>query len=434
MNTATSSSSSSSSSVPDAPVAATASLPLPSSLRSDAQVIGLVAIAHGVSHFFHLILAPLFPWLKVGFGLSYAELGLLMTAFFVVSGIGQALAGFVVDRIGARPVLFFGLSCLSAAALVLAAAPSYAVLIMGSMLAGLGNSVFHPSDYTLLNRKVSPVRLGHAFSVHGISGNLGWAAAPVFLTVIAGLASWRTALLAAALLPAAVLVLLFLFRDRLHTNDESKPSAITTTITTPAEPGALLAFMRLPAVWMCFSFFFITALALGGVQSFASSSLRSLYGMSLVTATSAYTAYMLASAGGTLVGGFLAVRSTRHDRTIALAFTASGIFSLLIATASAPAWTAILLMGAVGFGAGIAAPSRDLLIRAAAPKNATGRVYGVVYSGLDIGLSCAPLFFGALMDAHHPAAVFVWIGVFQILAIATALTVGSKTASRNALA
>ena len=434
MNTATSASSSSS--APDVPVAATASLPPPSSLRSDAQVIGLVAIAHGVSHFFHLILAPLFPWLKIGFGLSYAELGLLMTAFFVVSGIGQALAGFVVDRIGARPVLFFGLSCLSAAALVLAVAPSYAVLIMGSMLAGLGNSVFHPSDYTLLNRKVSPARLGHAFSVHGISGNLGWAAAPVFLTVIAGLANWRTALLAAALLPAAVLLLLFLFRDRLRTDEESKPTAAVgaATATTATEPGALLAFMRLPAVWMCFGFFFITALALGGVQSFAASSLRSLYGMSLLTATSAYTAYMLASAGGTLAGGFLAVHSTRHDRTIAFAFTASGIFSLLIATASAPAWTAVLLMGAVGFGAGIAAPSRDLLIRAAAPKNATGRVYGVVYSGLDIGLSCAPLFFGALMDAHHPAAVFIWIGVFQVLAIATALTVGSKTARRDALA
>ncbi len=399
------------------------------SLRRDAEVIGLVAIAHGVSHFFHLILAPLFPWLKHDFGFSYARLGLLMTGFFVVSGIGQALAGFVVDRVGARPVLFFGLGCLGVSALVLAMAPNYTVLLAGSMLAGLGNSVFHPSDYTLLNKRVSPARLGHAFSVHGISGNLGWAAAPVFLTVVAGLASWRTALFAAALLPAAVLLLLVVFRDRLHGGQLKAAVADGASTAGPATPNAghVLAFMRLPAVWMCFGFFIITALALGGVQSFAGSSLRSLYGMSLFAATSAYTAYMLASAGGTFAGGFLASRTRRHDRTIAGAFTFAGAMSLLIATGLPPVWLAVVLMGAVGFGAGIAAPSRDLLIRAAAPKNATGRVYGVVYSGFDIGLSFAPLFFGALMDGNHAGAVFIWIGVFQVLAIATAITVGQRT-------
>ncbi len=169
------------------------------SLRQDAQVIGLVGVSHGVSHFYHLILAPLFPWLKVEFGLSYAELGFLMTVFFIVSGVGQALAGFVVDRLGARNVLFFGMGCLGLSALALSAAHSYPMLLAGSMLAGLGNSVFHPSDFTLLNKRVSTPRLGHAFSVHGISGNLGWAAAPVFLAPLAALYGWRTALTAAAL-------------------------------------------------------------------------------------------------------------------------------------------------------------------------------------------------------------------------------------------
>lgn len=415
-----------------APVSASViTAPALSSLRGDAQLICLVATAHGVSHFFHLILAPLFPWLKHDFGLSYAQLGLLMTAFFVVSGVGQALAGFVVDRVGAQPVLFFGLGCLGMSALTLAMAPSYAVLALGSMLAGLGNSVFHPADYTVLNRRVSPARLGHAFSVHGISGNLGWAAAPFFLTVIAGMSTWRTALFLAALLPAAVLLLLILFRDRLNTSTAVAEVPGSSRPITAGQAGGRLSFMRLPAIWMCFGFFFITALALGGVQSFAASSLRSLYGMSLFTATSAYTAYMLASVAGTLVGGFLATRTGRHDRTIAMAFTAAGCVSLFIATAIAPAWLAVAMMGAVGFGAGIAAPSRDLLIRAAAPKNATGRVYGVVYSGLDIGLSCAPLLFGALMDAQRFASVFVWIGVFQVCAIATALGVGSQTTRRS---
>lgn len=400
------------------------------SLRNDAQVIGLISIAHGISHFFHLILAPLFPWLKQDFGLSYAQLGLLMTAFFVVSGIGQALAGFVVDRTGARPVLFFGLGCLAVSALVLARAPGYSMLLAGSMLAGLGNSVFHPSDFTLLNRLVSPARLGHAFSVHGISGSLGWAAAPLFLTLIAGVSGWRNALFAAALLPAAVLCLLLVYRRVLQTHDAVAATAGAPGASINLPSGGLLDFMRLPAVWMCFGFFIITALALGGVQSFAVSSLRSLYGLSLMAATGGYTGYMLASAGGTFVGGFLASRTSRHDRTIAIAFTVAGCFSLLIASGVMPAWMAVPLMAGVGFGSGIAGPSRDLMIRAAAPKQATGRVYGVVYSGFDIGLSGAPLFFGALMDGNHPAAVFLWIGLFQFLAIATAITVGSKTARR----
>jgi MFS transporter, FSR family, fosmidomycin resistance protein len=400
------------------------------SLRQDAQVIGLVGVAHGVSHFYHLILAPLFPWLKDAFSLSYAELGFLMTVFFIVSGIGQALAGFVVDRIGARAVLFSGIAFLGLSAVSLSMANSYPMLLAGSMLAGLGNSVFHPADFTILNKRVSAPRLGHAFSVHGISGNLGWAAAPIFLTTMAGLYGWRTALLAAACIPFVLIILLWAYRDVLHT--EVVHVAKHDATVSAHHESALLGFLRLPAVWMCFAFFFITAIALGGIQSFSSVSLHDIYGMSLALATTAYTAYMLASAAGMVLGGFLGSRSKRHERTIALAFTVSGLTAVIIGFGVVPSVLAVVLMGVIGFGAGVAGPSRDLLIRAAAPKNATGRVYGVVYSGLDIGLASGPLLFGALMDAHHPSWVFVLIGVFQAMAILTALNVGSNTARRAA--
>ncbi len=389
-------------------------------LRQDARVIGLVGLAHGVSHFYHLILAALFPWLKPAFALSYAELGLLMTVFFVVSGVGQALAGFVVDRVGARRVLFSGVALLGVSALLLAGAHSYAQLLAGAMLAGVGNSVFHPADYTLLNQRVSAARLAHGFSVHGISGNLGWAAAPLFLTFAAGQGGWRVALLCAAALPGVVLLVLFLNRAALRPDPIAPAKA-------GAPAGATLSFLRLPSVWMCFAFFLITAVALGGIQSFASVGLVALYGMSLAWATSAYTAYMLASAAGMALGGFLAANSARHDRTIAYAFAGAALLALLLAAAVVPAWAAVVLMGAIGFAAGIAGPSRDLMIRAAAPKQATGRVYGVVYSGLDSGLAIGPLLFGALMDGGHPAWIFVGIALFQALAIVTAVGLGGKT-------
>ena len=387
-------------------------------LRQDARVIGLVGLAHGVSHFYHLILASLFVWLKPAFNLSYAELGLLMTVFFVVSGIGQALSGFVVDKVGARRVLFAGMALLGVSALVLASAGSYLALLAGSMLAGCGNAVFHPADYTLLNQRVSKPRLAHAFSVHGISGNLGWASAPVFLTSVAAMAGWRTALLAAAVIPFAVLALLWFNRAALHA--DPKP-----TKAQMAAQGGSFDFLRLPAVWMCFGFFFLTAIALGGIQSFASTSLVALYGISLAWATTAYTAYMLASAGGMVLGGFLAARTANHDRTIAFAFTFAALLAVLLATGVVPGAMAVVLMGCIGMASGVAGPSRDLLIRAAAPANATGRVFGVVYSGLDTGLATGPLLFGALMDAHHPSWVFLCIAAFQALAIATAVGVGS---------
>ena len=397
-------------------------------LRSDARVIGLVGLAHGTSHFYHLILAALFPWLKPAFGLSYAQLGLLLTAFFVVSGVGQALAGFVVDRVGARRVLFFGMTMLGVSALVLSVAGSYPALMAGALLAGVGNSIFHPADYTLLNQRVSRARLAHGFSVHGISGNIGWAAAPLFMTAVAAAASWRTALASAAVLPFAVLGILYL--NRAYLRPEPKPA-----VASAATGGeGTLSFLRLRAVWMCFAFFFLTAVALGGIQAFAAIGLTQLYGISRELATGAYTAYMLASAGGMLLGGFVGVRATGagrqdHDRTVAIAFAIAAALALLLGAAVLPGWLALPLMALIGFFSGVAGPSRDLMIRAAAPKNATGRVYGVVYSGLDSGLSVGPALFGLVMDAGHPGWLFAGIALFQALAIVTAVGVGGGTRS-----
>jgi len=391
-------------------------------LKQDARVIGLVGLAHGTSHFYHLILAALFPWLKPAFNLSYAELAMLMTVFFIVSGIGQALAGFVVDRVGARRVLFFGIGMLGLSAVLLSAANSYTALMLGALVAGVGNSIFHPADYTILNQRVSKARLAHGFSVHGISGNIGWAASPILLTAIAAAGSWRLALLCAAALPLIVLVILFINRDAI------RPDPIGAHAASQQQ-GGTLAFLKLPSVWMCFAFFFLTALALGGIQSFASTGLVKMYGMSLTMATSAYTAYMLASAGGMVLGGFVGSGTQNHDRTIAAAFALAALLALVLASGAPSAWMALILMGLIGFFSGIAGPSRDLMIRAAAPKNATGRVYGVVYSGLDSGLSVGPLIFGLMMDAGRPAMVFVGIALFQFMAIATAVGVGGNTRS-----
>jgi MFS transporter, FSR family, fosmidomycin resistance protein len=157
-------------------------------------VLPTISIAHGLSHFFHLLLAPLFAFIKVDFGLSYAELGLLMTAFFVVSGVGQALAGFLVDKVGPVPVLIGSLISMIFATILIATSANYAMLVLGAIFAGLGNASFHPVDYSILNARIKPEKLGHAYAVHGICGSLGWAFAPLFLLSIAQVSTWRVAL------------------------------------------------------------------------------------------------------------------------------------------------------------------------------------------------------------------------------------------------
>ena len=228
----------------------------PVPLRQDARTIGLIGLAHGSSHFFHMLLPPLFPWLIGEFGFSYSELGLLVSGFFVISGVGQALSGFLVDRVGARPVMFFALSSFAAAGLAAGTAQGYTGLLLAAALAGLGNAPFHPVDFTILNKRVSPQRLGHGFSVHGISGNLGWATAPVFMAGIAtATGSWRTACLCGALLALTVLAIMVWNRDAID-DRQGAWAHQTKGGAAAAKPEHPMAFLKLPSVWLCFSFFF----------------------------------------------------------------------------------------------------------------------------------------------------------------------------------
>lgn len=395
---------------------------------SDIRVIAVVGLAHGVSHFFQLILAPLFPWFKEAFGLSYAELGLTMTLLFVVSGIGQSLSGFLVDRVGPVRVMLGALGLFALAALVLAASPGYAALLAGAVLVGLGNASFHPIDYSILNARVSTRRIGHAYAVHGVTGNLGWAAAPVFLVGITQLANWRTALAAASLLALAVLALVWFNRTLL----EAPVRRAAAPAAQPARGGETFAFLRLPEVWLSFAFFTAYAFALGGVQTFAPEAARLLHGVRAEWVALCLTVYMLGSAGGTLLGGFLAGDADRAERVIGLCFGVAAAIAISLGLAPWPGWSIPLLFAAMGLASGVANPSRDMLIRRAAPPGATGRVYGVVYSGLDIGSSLAPAAFGLMMDAHQPKLVWLGIAAAQAALIAGAFRAGRATRVRNA--
>lgn len=394
-------------------------------LRQDASTIGVVSVAHGMSHFCQLMVPPLFPWIGAGFGLSNTRLGALMSVFFIVSCAGQAAAGFVVDRFGAPRVLMAGLALLAVAAFGLALAPSYPVLLLCMAVAGLGNCVFHPVDFSILNGRISAPRLGHAYPAHGISGSLGWALAPVFVVGLASsTGSWRQALAGVGVLVLVTLALVVLRRDTL-----AQPAARSAG---PAQPDPGFGFLRLPAVWACFVFFTVYAMALGGLQSFAPGAAAQIHGLPTAQAAVCLSVYMVAAGLGMVLGGHLVREPQRAVRVASAGFLVAAAAAVLIALGQWPGMAVLALFALMGTGSGIAGPSRDLLVKQATPPGATGRVYGVVYSGLDVGMTVAPLVFGAMMDGGRYREV--WLGIALMLALLIGTAVNVRRSSRAAAA
>jgi len=379
-------------------------------VRNDATVIGLISLAHGMSHFYQLLLAPLFPFIKDELGVSYAALGFLVALFYALSALIQPLAGFVVDRYGARGVLLGGIAFMIAGVLVQAFAASYAMLALGAALGGIGNSVFHPADFAILNGRVSTARLGYAFSAHGVVGYVGYAVAPVFSVSIGAAFGWHAALLTGAALGVGLLALLVLNSKHLQLEAiQKKASSIR------AEARVLLA----APVILCFLYFAVFAAGLTGLQSFGVSAMVEQYRVAATAASTALTAYLVSAALGILAGGFVAARASRHDFVAAVGMGVNALAVLLIAMHQVPAAALPAALAIAGFASGMVAPSRDLIVRASTPPGAAGRVFGFVYSGLDLGSLATPVFYGWMLDHHMPQAVFYTVFGFTALAALT---------------
>jgi MFS family permease len=395
--------------------------PLVDSFRRDVRVIGLVGVAHGLSHFFQLALPPLFPLLRAEFGVSWTLLGSLIGVFYAASGATQFAAGFVVDRAGARPVLLAGMALLAGGTLLAAFAPGLYWLFPIVALMGIGNGVFHPADFAILNSNVGERRLGHAYSMHGIGGNLGYAAAPVVSFGLASMLGWREALAVMGVAGLVVVGFMLTQRDFLG----SHKSAAKHTLR-----GSLGLFAQLP-IAMCFAYFIVQTMASTGVQTFAASALNAGFDVALALANGAVTAYLLGSIFGILAGGFLAARTARHDRVAAGGLLAGAALTGVVA-AGVPSALLLPLFAAIGVVVGATGPSRDLIVRSATPKGASGRVYGFVYSGLDIGGTLGPIAFGLMLDQDMARGVFVAVGALFVLAVGTVVQTRRALVARSA--
>ncbi len=388
-------------------------LAAPQQTKTDTSLRTLAAIstAHWVSHFHLFVLPMLFPFLKEQLDVGYIELGFALTTFGVVSGLTQAPIGYLADHIGARKVLLMGLTLGGIALIMLGLHLSYPWLIGSAVLLGLANSVYHPADYAILSAHMDEARMGRAFSIHTFAGFLGGAVAPAIMAALVATTGGLGALIIAGAVGPLVALLLVVVgipdasaADR-HINGVQPPRQSIVT----------------PTIMVLTIFFMLLGLSNAGIGNFGVVALMSGYDVSFSAANIALTAFLGSSAIGVLAGGFLADRTQRHGQVAAACFALNAVIVFVIATVPLPSLLLTAAMAIAGFLGGVIAPSRDMLVRKAAPPGAAGRAFGIVSTGFNFSGILSPLLFGWIMDQNMPHWVFGASVVFMILTVLLAL-------------
>ncbi len=383
--------------------------------------MSLVGLAHASSHFFHLVLPPLFPILKSEFGVSYAQLGLLPALFFAASGVMQIVCGFLVDHFGARRVLLSGLALVSISILLSGFVSEFWMFIPLAIIGGVGNSVFHPADLAILTAKVSGPRLGRAYGTHALSGNIGWALAPVFVMAVVQFSDWRTALVLSGFVGLAVLLVLIVTGPEL--TDSGQSPAKTQAERSSDAIRENIRLLLSPTVFSCFLYFTFLSTALIGIQTFGVTAMVQIYTVPWELATTGLTVFLIASGIGVVCGGFAADWTDRHDLITISGMMLGALVFLAVGSGEISTGVLIPALAIAGFASGTTTPSRDMLVRKSTPQGASGRVFGFVYSGLDLGSCLIPLVLGWVLDRGTPNIVFYIIASMLMLTVLTVFRV-----------
>lgn len=407
-------------------------------VRNDVKILGVISCGHFMSHFYMLALPTLFVFFHKDLGISYTLLGIALSIRYISTGSAQIVSGFLVDRYGATRILIAGMLLMVTAMGALAFASSFWAILALVILAGLGDAVFHPADYAILNGSVSKGRMGRAFSVHTFSGHLGFAAAPAFITVVATQWDWRTAVLISAAVGYVVAFFIILHRSTL-TDDVAAARAKKERDSAPAETmGDHARLLASRPVLLLFAFFAMSSLASNGLHSFSIPALNALHETSVVDAGFAVGTYMLVSSFAVLAGGWISDQIHRQDRFAALAYLCSILAVLLIALLPLHYVLLVAAFGLAGFCHGVIRPARDLMVRDVAPPGSTGKVFGFIFTGQNVGGGIAPVILGAAMDNLPPEWIFfISIGfmaacILTILAPRGPMTKGAAAAEAQA--
>ena len=400
-------------------------------LASNAKVIALISSGHFLSHFYLLLLPPLFPVLRDVYGVGFTELGLALTAFSLTTGFIQAPVGFLVDRYGARGILIAGVALESVAFILIGVFPVYAALVTLMVIAGIANAVYHPADYAIMSASVAKERMGRAFSIHTFAGYLGAALAPVTMFTLMKWVDWQTALVICGIFGAVVAAIMALNSDVLL-NATSQRDDSGTPSGKPHHSGLRLLF-SLP-ILMGLLFFTGISMAGHGISEFSVSVLHLAFDAPLAEAGIVLSAYLFASPIGVLLGGWVADRTPHHDRFAAFCFVVIAVMIFTVAAVDLSLTAVAILFAIAGLANGLVAPSRDMMIRSVTPPGEMGKVFGFVSIGYNIGGVVAPVMFGYILDHADPALVFWVVGAISLMTVVTVLATGHRGRAHARLA
>ncbi len=398
---------------------------LDGALRRDARVIALVCVPHMMSHAYFLVLPTLFPLLKVALDLSYTDLGLALTVFGLAAGFGQLPVGFLVDRLGGRPLLILGMAVQGTAIASIGFAEAYWQILTLMGIAGLAHTVYHPADYAILTATVDPRRMGRAYGVHAFTGNLGFAIAPVFMVTVSTLWHWRAAFVAIGAIGIVVAVILILYGDLLR---QDRRRGTSSEQAAPMGTKAGLRFLMSAPILMCFAFFVLQMAGSGGLRSFTVAALDQIFSTPLAVVNIALFGLLVGSAVGTLAGADYADRRGPRIGTAVMTLGPAALLIVLVGTVPMPLVLLTAMLAAVGFALGFLLPSRDLLLRSVTPDGAMGRVMGFASSGANLAGGLVPILFGWMLDNFDPRWIFWIAAAFVAMALLTFSTVKGRYA------
>ncbi|MEX2451565.1 MAG: MFS transporter [Rhodospirillales bacterium] len=392
--------------------------------KRNTQIISLIGSGHGMSHYYGLALPPLFPLIKAEFGVSYAALGFLVTMLNITSATVQVPMGFLVDRIGGRILLPLGLGAMAIPFLAFGFADNYWFVLVLMAIAGIGSSVFHPVDYAILNATIDEDFLGRAFSLHTLTGNIGFMLAPVSVILFASLWDWRTALVISGGIGVVIMLVMIANGRILHYDTDTKIAESSKGTNARSEPSGL-RILLLPQVILMSVFFVLITMMTTGIQTFSVTTLNQTHGTPLVEATTVLTAFLVAGAFGVVFGGILADKWRRHT---ALAITSISLIAgllIFIGAVPLPIIVVTVIFIATGFLQGTIRPARDMIVRSIIPDGSMGKVFGLLSTAMSVGHAITPVFLGWLIDRGMADMVFYVLAGVMLLAIPTMMAAQS---------
>jgi MFS family permease len=376
----------------------------------DTRVNALLGTGHFLSHYYQLCLPPVFiAWQKT-FGVSFAELGLVMAVMAASTALLQTPMGFLVDRYGSRLFLVGGTLMMALSVSAMSFAGSYWQIVGLALLSGVGNSVIHPADYSILSGSIDRARLGRSFAFHTFVGSVGFAVAPPATAALTLLLGWRGALLLVGLLGVPV-VLAILWQSRILV-DQRRASRERTAA---ASSGVRMLLSR--SVMMFFAFFMVSSMAGAGIQSWLITVLHRANGMAVAAASSALTGWMVGSICGVLFGGWVADRTDRHLPFVVCLTTGAAATLLWVGIVPMAQLTTIAVLFVGGLMTGASRTPRDVMVKDAAPPGQIGKVFGFVSSGMSLGGAIMPVLYGMIIDSGRPRLVLVVVAALLMASL-----------------